>query len=112
MRMQPTNLGQFGWTPPVFHMMSRMEAAIEPGVTPFETGVEFTAPIAGDSLKRQHDQACSRARAEKLLSQKAATLQKSAPQKHKGPQDTPHTWKKPCPSQPQGSQGGRPFSHP
>ena len=59
------------------------QTAIEPSVPPMEKGLEFTTPITGDSLKRHHDQACDRARAEKLLSRKAATFQKPALQKCK-----------------------------
>jgi hypothetical protein len=35
-----------------------------PGVAPTERGTEFTAPIAGYSLKQHHDMACARAKAE------------------------------------------------
>ena len=89
------------------------QAAIEPGIPPVERGFEFTAPIAGEALKRHHDQACDRAKAEKLLSQRAATLQKPAPQKRKGGQDfSRQGWKKPRPNQPQGQQPPRPMNPP
>ena len=77
-----------------------------------ERGVEFTAPIAGEVLKRQHDQACNRAKAEKLLARKAVTFQKPTAQKRKAQQDTATGWKKAKTNPPQSNQGGRPFNQP
>jgi hypothetical protein len=37
------------------------------GSVPPESGMEFTAPIAGEPLKVAHEQACARAKADKLL---------------------------------------------
>lgn len=81
-------------------------APIEAGSAPVERGVEFTTPIAGEVLKKQHDLACARARAEKLLTKKASALQKPAQKRKGASEQSPSSWKKPRQGAPQQRQGG------
>jgi hypothetical protein len=81
------------------------------GLVPPERGMEFTAPIAGEPLKVAHEQACARAKADKLLAHKSAALGKSTQQTHKRKSHTPgspSSWKRPRQSQSQSQTYSKP----
>jgi hypothetical protein len=80
------------------------------GLVPPERGMEFTAPIAGEPLKVAHEQACARAKADKLLAHKSAALGKPTQQAHKrkSHSDSPPAWKKPRQSQGQSQSYSKP----
>jgi hypothetical protein len=85
-------------------------APIVEGTVPAERGREFTAPIVGEALKSAHEQAYSRAKADKLLSQKSASMQKpqQQAQKRRTTAQSPTTWKRPRRSPQRPSQAARP----
>ena len=58
-------------------------APIELGTVPQERGVEFTAPIAGECLTREHAQMFARVKAQCLLARQKETFKKGAPQKRR-----------------------------
>ena len=69
-------------------------APIEPGVVPPERGVEFTAPVAGECLKKEHNQMFARVKAQKLLQKQSTTFKKGAPPKRKAQSGGLAPWKR------------------
>lgn len=81
------------------------------GVMPPDRGMEFTTAIAGDIFKTAHDNACSRAKADKLLAHKSSVFQRSYQQPQKRKSTTgqiPTSWKRQRHSPPRSSQAARP----
>ena len=59
-------------------------APIEPGTVPQEHGVEFTAPIAGECLTKEHSEMFARVKTQNLLVKQKDVFKKGTAQKRQG----------------------------
>ena len=86
-------------------------APIESGSVPQQKGVEFTAPIAGECLTKEHSEMVSRVKAQNLLVKQRDVFKRGTGQKRRGqPGSSQPSWKRgrqDFPSQGGRGQGGR-----